>query len=281
MEGFIYLHRTLLNWEWVDDPVILKVFIFCLLKANHKENKWQGIVVERGSFITSIGKFSKELNISEMQLRNCIKKLKKSECITSKTTNKYTYISICNYDTYQTYEKDKEQANEQTNNKQITNKQQTNNKQITTNNNDNNEYNENNENNILIEKFEKFYLVYKKYCESSRIRSLKTEFEYLKQISKSNKKLNEIVLFLHNNLYSIGEMLHKQEKQYIPGLKTFLFQKKYESIEIKEPPKPIKQNNFVYLSELPRPDRKKERIDKVIQHQKSMGKELIIDCELL
>ena len=122
MEGFIYLHRTLLNWEWVDDPVILKVFIFCLLKANHKENKWQGIVVERGSFITSIGKFSKELNISEMQLRNCIKKLKKSECITSKTTNKYTYISICNYDTYQTYEKDKEQANEQTNNKQTTNK---------------------------------------------------------------------------------------------------------------------------------------------------------------
>ena len=150
MEGFIYLHRTLLNWEWVDDPVILKVFIFCLLKANHKENKWQGIVVERGSFITSIGKFSKELNISEMQLRNCIKKLKKSECITSKTTNKYTYISICNYDTYQTYEKDKQQANEQTNNKQITNKQQTNNKQITTNKNDKNKKNDKNIN--LIDK---------------------------------------------------------------------------------------------------------------------------------
>ena len=281
MEGFIYLHRTLLNWEWVDDPVILKVFIFCLLKANHKKNKWQGIVVERGSFITSIGKFSKELNISEMQLRNCIKKLKKSECITSKTTNKFTYISICNYNTYQTYEKQEEQANEQTNNKQITNKQQTNNKQITTNNNDNNDNNENNENNILIEKFEKFYLLYKKYCESSRIRSLKTEFEYLKQISKSNKKLNEIVLFLHNNLYSIGEMLHKQEKQYIPGLKTFLYQKKYESIEIKEPPKPIESKEKVYLSEYPKMNRNKEVAERLKIMLEQQGKELIIDCELL
>ena len=281
MEGFIYLHRTLLNWEWVDDPVILKVFIFCLLKANHKENKWQGIVVERGSFITSINKFSKELNISEMQLRNCIKKLKKSECITSKTTNKYTYISIYNYDTYQTYEKDKQQANEQTNNKQTTNKQQTNNKQITTNNNDNNDNNENNENNILIEKFEKFYLVYKKYCESSRIRSLQTEFEYLKQISKSNKKLNEIVLFLHNNLYSIGEMLHKQEKQYIPGLKTFLYQKKYESIEIKEPPKPIEEKRKVYLSSYTKMNRKANIVEKLKVQLEQEGKELIIDCEIL
>ena len=174
----------------------------------------------------------------------------------------------------------KRTKNKQTN-KQITNKQQTNNKQITTNNNDNNDNNENNENNILIEKFEKFYLVYKKYCESSRIRSLKTEFEYLKQISKSNKKLNEIVLYLHNNLYSIGEMLHKQEKQYIPGLKTFLYQKKYESIEIKEPPKPIESKEKVYLSEYPKMNRNKEVAERLKIMLEQQGKELIIDCELL
>ena len=281
MEGFIYLHRSLLNWEWYENPIMLKVFITCLLKANHKTNKWQGHTVERGSFITSLDNFSRDLRISKMQLRTCLSNLEKSQCITRKVTRKFTHITICNYDTYQNKKTTKQHADQHDDNTIITSHQHDDNIVLTLNNNDNNEYNENNENNILMEKFEKFYLLYKKYCEASRIRSLKTEFEYLKQISKSNKKLNEIVLFLHNNLYSIGEMLHKQEKQYIPGLKTFLYQKKYESIIIKEQPKPIEQNNFVYLSELPRADRKKERIDLVRQFQANQGKELIIDCELL
>lgn len=146
MEGFIYLHRSLLDWEWKDDAITLKVFIWCLLKANFTDKYWQGHLIKRGSFVTSLSNFSIELNISKMQLRTCIKKLKKSKCITSNATNKNTIITICNYDTYQNNKMTEQQAKERTDNKQITNKQQTNNKQITTTNNDNKVNNENNEN---------------------------------------------------------------------------------------------------------------------------------------
>ena len=39
-------------------------FIHCLLKANYEEKKWQGIIIPRGGFITSIGHLAIELGFS-------------------------------------------------------------------------------------------------------------------------------------------------------------------------------------------------------------------------
>jgi len=132
--GWVSIHRKLLDWEWFDDSRIVHVFIYCLLKSNHTPKKWRGVQVNRGQFITSVAHISGDLPISTQQVRTALKKLKSTGEITIKTTNKFTMISITNYEDYQ-------DTNKQ-NNKQITNKQQTNNKQITTNNNDNNDNNE-------------------------------------------------------------------------------------------------------------------------------------------
>lgn len=64
-----------------------------------------------------------------MQVRIALNKLKLTSEITSKSTNKYTLITIENFDLYQTREENL--TSKTTSN--ITNKQQTNNKQITTN----------------------------------------------------------------------------------------------------------------------------------------------------
>jgi hypothetical protein len=61
--------------------------------------------------------------------RTCLKNLKKSKKITIKTTNKYSIITIVNWDTYQN---DQDIANHQTN-QQLTNNQPTTNQQLTTN----------------------------------------------------------------------------------------------------------------------------------------------------
>jgi hypothetical protein len=64
MNGFIKLHRQLLDWEWYSDNNTFRVFIHCLLKANYKDKNWKGIQIKRGQFVTSTSKLSTELGLS-------------------------------------------------------------------------------------------------------------------------------------------------------------------------------------------------------------------------
>ena len=52
MDGWISLHRKLKDWEWYTEPNTFRLFIHCLLSANHKDNSWRGIEVKKGSFVT-------------------------------------------------------------------------------------------------------------------------------------------------------------------------------------------------------------------------------------
>lgn len=141
MQGWIKLHRQFLEWEWYSDTNTARVFIHCLLKANHKDVKWRGKEIKRGSFLTGLNKLSIELNLSNQQVRTALNKLEKTQEINRQSTNEGTYLTVCKYDTYQ----DDEETNQQASNKRITNEQQTNNKRITTNKNDKKEKNEENE----------------------------------------------------------------------------------------------------------------------------------------
>lgn len=149
MEGWIKLHRRITEWEWFDDDKLFKLFIYLLIKANHENGGWHGINIERGQLITSRERLANELHYSEQQVRTMLLKLQKTKEITTKSTNKYTIITICNYDNYQIQTIYEQPTNEPTNNQQITSNQPTNNQQITTNKNDNNNNNENNVENII------------------------------------------------------------------------------------------------------------------------------------
>ena len=149
MEGWIKLWRNITEWEWFDDDKLFKFFIYLLVTANHQKNDWHGITIDRGQLITSRERLSRELHYSEQQIRTMISKLQKTQEITTKTTNKYTIITICNYDNYQATDDVEQPATQPTNNQQITNNQPTNNQQITTNKNDKNENNDKNEKNNI------------------------------------------------------------------------------------------------------------------------------------
>jgi len=125
--GWIKLHRQITKWEWYQDSKTLHLFIHLLLNANHKEGRWQGNTVKRGQLITGRIKLATDTGLTSQVIRSCLKKLESSSDISQKSTNKFTTITIINYDTYNS---ENIEAN-----KQITNKQQTDNKQITTNNN--------------------------------------------------------------------------------------------------------------------------------------------------
>ena len=122
-QGFIFLHRRFLDWEWYGEPNMVALFIHILLSANYEVKRWKGIEIERGQFITSLQSLSDAIGVSVMKVRTCLKRLEETGEITTKTTNKYSVITICKYDSYQSQNSDA--------NKQITNNQQTDNKQIT------------------------------------------------------------------------------------------------------------------------------------------------------
>lgn len=133
-KGFIYLHRKFLSWEWYDDKNTSRLFIHLLLTANHSTKLWRGIKIKRGELITSSKELSKASKLTVQELKTSLSKLQNTGEINKQTTNKFTKITICNYDSYQTYEK----TDQPDINKPSTNEQQTSNKRPTTNNNINN-----------------------------------------------------------------------------------------------------------------------------------------------
>jgi hypothetical protein len=65
-------------------------------------------------------------------VRTALNKLKSTNEITSKATNRYTLIEVVNYGLYQDDNKQNNKQNNEQDNKRITNEQQTDNKRITT-----------------------------------------------------------------------------------------------------------------------------------------------------
>lgn len=126
--GWTKLHRKILDWEWFTSPSTLQLFIYLLLRANKEDKKWRGILIKRGQLVTSVATISEETKLSTQQVRTSLNRLKSTNEITSKTTNRFTLVTVCKYESYQLYEEveqqTKQQALQQTNNKQITNKQQ-------------------------------------------------------------------------------------------------------------------------------------------------------------
>ena len=100
-EGWISIHRKILEWEWYSDINVCRVFIHCLIKANHTGKKWQGVAIKRGQFITSNATLAHECNLSVKQVRTSLDKLKETGEVASNSTNKYTVVSMLNYEKYQ------------------------------------------------------------------------------------------------------------------------------------------------------------------------------------
>jgi hypothetical protein len=99
--GFIKLFRKFKSWEWYDDIPTKTLFIHLMLSANFKTVNYRGDTIVRGTLITGRIKLSKETGLTETQIRRAMSNLQKSQEITIKTTNRYSVITLNNYDRYQ------------------------------------------------------------------------------------------------------------------------------------------------------------------------------------
>lgn len=132
-DGYILLHRKIIDWRWYSNKNDRILFIHCLLKANWKNGWFKGIEIKRGSFATSLQNLSKECGLTLQQTRTSIEHLKSTHEITYETNRQFSIISINKYNEYQ--------LDNTPSNKRLTNEQQTINNDIINNNKRNKEIN--------------------------------------------------------------------------------------------------------------------------------------------
>lgn len=140
--GWVSLYRKTIDSSVFQNSTNWHVWSWCLLKANHKDRSFmfngKDILVRRGQFITGREKALTEMpDLSAQRYRTALNYLKSTSRITTKSTNKFTIITVCKYDNYQ----NNNLQSDQQNNQPVTNHQPTSNQPVTTNNNDNNDNN--------------------------------------------------------------------------------------------------------------------------------------------
>ena len=101
MEGFIKLLRCFFEWRWFRTPAVAHLFVYLLLRANYTDADWRNITVERGQLVTSQAKLAYETGLTESVVKRCIRTLRGTGEIKTKSTSQYTIITIIKYDDYQ------------------------------------------------------------------------------------------------------------------------------------------------------------------------------------
>lgn len=133
-DGYIRLWRKSLDSGLIKNHKVWIFWTWCLMKANHKQDfkqvvGFKEILLQPGDFVLGRKAAAYETGLSTQNIRTCISFLSKCENLTIKSTNKFSIISITNWDTYQ-YNINK---GNQLTNQQLTNNQPTTNQQLTTN----------------------------------------------------------------------------------------------------------------------------------------------------
>ena len=114
--GYIKLYRDLLSWQWYGNTNVFRLYIHLLLKASFKDFEFEGKSYKAGELITSRKKLAEELSLSEWQILTALDKLKSTGEIAVTTTNKFTVITLKNWqktEQEQKFFKDKPTSNPQ------------------------------------------------------------------------------------------------------------------------------------------------------------------------
>lgn len=139
MKGWVKLHRQLQeNPIWTDSNY-LKLWLFCLFEASHKDREQlvgnAMVQLDRGQFVIGRKILEEKLNkgvkpqqkLNEITWWRYLKNLEKWKMLNIKTNNKFSVVTVVNYSFYQDREDETEQHNEQqVNNNGTTTEQQLN-----------------------------------------------------------------------------------------------------------------------------------------------------------
>ncbi|KIL45737.1 hypothetical protein [Jeotgalibacillus soli] len=113
MHGYVKLYRKTLASSIWQDPDLFRLWMFCLMKASHKERtvmvEKKEVELDPGQFYTGRFSLHQEFNngvpprkqVKDTTLWSWLKKLESMGNLDIKTYNKYSVVSIVNWSEYQ------------------------------------------------------------------------------------------------------------------------------------------------------------------------------------
>lgn len=104
-QGYVKLHRKLLDNSLLWDGDALRLFIYLLLRANHQGKQImfnnQTIDLKRGELVAGRNVISADLAMNPSQVYKKMEILKKRGILSVKSNNRFSLITIVNYTKYQ------------------------------------------------------------------------------------------------------------------------------------------------------------------------------------
>lgn len=105
MDGYIKLHRSILESSVFDNEKLLRLWIWCLCKASYKKHTTmignRKVELLRGQFIYSRNNASASLGLAPTTFNRLMHVLQDMSMIGLKTDSKWTVVTIENYALYQ------------------------------------------------------------------------------------------------------------------------------------------------------------------------------------
>lgn len=120
MARWLKLYAKFADWEWHTKPDMVSVFVHLLVCAASKDGSWQGIPVKRGQVAIGRSALATMTGLTEQRVRTCLKNLKSTGEITIQSTNRFSIITLCNYERYQDKEFQSNQLIDQQTNQEST-----------------------------------------------------------------------------------------------------------------------------------------------------------------
>lgn len=103
--GWIKLHRKIIDKGWYKNSKYVHLWIHLLLKANHKPREflWNNkiMIINEGQLITGRKELSEQTGISETTIEHILALFVKERQIGQQTTTKFRLISVLNWKDYQ------------------------------------------------------------------------------------------------------------------------------------------------------------------------------------
>jgi len=103
-KGYIKLHRKILDNGIFENAELLKVFVWCILKANSEPAVVYGRSLKAGQFVTGRVTAAEELRLPPSTVYDRMQRLQKMKYIKIDSNTKNSKVTVLKYKTYQGYD---------------------------------------------------------------------------------------------------------------------------------------------------------------------------------